>query len=92
MSIIQGGRIRVLFMIRGMQGMVVLRTRRLGGRFIQGKKKSKVKELVTGAGEPGLFESHLHDTWKEIEEQGMDTCQSSYLSSSENSDSDKDIF
>ena len=51
-----------------------------------------MKELVTGAGELGLFESHLHDTWKEIEEQGMDTCQSSHSSSSENFDSDKDVF
>ena len=56
------------------------------------RSKGKEIELANEVGNMGLLESHFHDTWKGSNEQCIDSCHSSNMSSSENFALDEEVF
>ena len=74
------------------QGDGSSKNKRFEGRVYSRRSKSKEKWLAKGKGQMRPLERHFQDNWKELEEQFIDSCQSSFTSSSENFESDKEAF
>ena len=73
------------------EGDVCLKNKKFDWKVYTRRNKSKSKGPAKGKGEIGPLENFIHDNWQGLEEQFIDSCQTTYTSS-ENYESDKEVF